>query len=139
MTLKKICAEHEIAVKPRVETLDPAEWRLNELGTGETNMTPTELRKAADYLESRGFDGGIVNAVRFDAELAERDAHETSRTRRMLERMNVPITVNAGHLAQALHRIGEQAWLSDEIVPAGILELRRQLANVHAELLEGVA
>ena len=139
MTLKKICAEHEIAVKPRVETLRSAEWRLNKLRVGEKNMTPTELRKAADYLESRGFDGGIVNAVRFDAELAERDAHETSRTRRMLERMNVPITVNAGQLAQALHWISETAWQVDEPVPNGALELMKTIANVHAELLEGVA
>ena len=134
MTPKKICAGHEIAVKPRVETLDSAEWRLNRLGTGEKNMTPSELRKAADYLESLHQDFAASD-LREHARQLECDAQAEQIERVTLERMDVPITVNAGDIAAALHWIEDHAWLSDTPVPNAVLELRVQLANVHVELI----
>ena len=139
MTLKKICAEHEIAVKPRVETRDSAEWRLNELGAGETNMTVSELRKAADYLEHLCLEINAAQELQDHAQQLERNERAEQIERRALERMNVPVTVNAGQLAQALHWIKKTAWQVDEPVPNAVLELMKTIADVHAELLEGVA
>ena len=138
MKPKKICVEHEIAVNSRVETHDPAEWRLSELGMGETNMTPTELRKASKWLAQLNQDSAACLMIS-EAMALDRDAHAEQIERRALERMDVPVTVRAGQLAQALHWIEDHAFLSDKPVPDGVRELMRVIANVHMELLEGIA
>ena len=127
-----------MTVKPRVETHDPAEWRLSELRTGEKNMTPTELRKASKWLAQLNQDSAACLMIS-EAMALDRDAHAEQIERCALERMNAPMTVRAGHLAQALHWIEDHAFLSDKPIPNAVLELRLQLTNVHTELLEGGA
>ena len=102
-------------------------------------MTQSELRKAADYLEHLCLEINAANELRDHAQQLERNEQAEQIERRALERMDAPVTVNAGQLAQALHWIADHAWLSDKPVPNGALELMKTIANVHTERLEGVA
>ena len=138
MIPKKICVEHEIRVNPRVETLHSAEWRLNELGAGEKSMTVSELRKAADFLDCV-LDPDAIDTILQVAVVTERNVNNNLEMRRILERLTVPITVRAGDVAALLHWVQDHACLIETPVPNAVFELMKTIANVHAELLEGVA